>query len=315
MEIVGRPSSISYGAMAIAILGWGLSTTFIEFGLEFVSPFPFLFYRFGLATLVLTPFVLYFRRSEFIELIKNKWTWAIGLAEATGLTLQYLGQERDVPAGLAALLSLSFIIMVPFLSPIILNEKLEKNHLIAMSIAFIGVIFISSEGNVNNIMGSSFAGIMLLLGAALGYAFYIISTSRLTTIEKPDVDTFTLFYSVLLIISLASLVTTLTFSEISSVPSEGIQWIVLLTIFSTLIAFLAYFRGAQEISANVMSVLLPLQMLVPFTIDFFVLGRTYSLWVITGSFLVVLAMVIVVIQPYLGTPEKDPQIRIKVIES
>lgn len=301
--------------MTIAILGWGLSTTFIEFGLEFVAPFPFLFYRFGLATLVLTPFVLYFRRSEFIELIRNKWTWAIGLAEATGLTLQYLGQERDVPAGLAALLSLSFIIMVPFLSPIILNEKLEKNHLIAMTVAFIGVIFISSEGNVNNIMGSSFVGIMLLLGAAVGYAFYIISTSRLTTIEKPDVDTFTLFYSVLLIISLASFVTSLTFSELSSVPSEGIQWIVLLTIFSTLIAFLAYFRGAQEISANVMSVLLPLQMLVPFTIDFFVLGRTYSLWIITGSFLVVLAMVIVVIQPYLGTSEKDSQVKIKASES
>ncbi|MCE7734129.1 MAG: EamA family transporter [Candidatus Heimdallarchaeota archaeon] len=309
-----RPSSLSYGAMAIAILGWGLSTTFIEFGLEFVAPFPFLFYRFGLATLVLTPFVFYFRRSEFFELIKNKWTWAIGLAEASGLTLQYLGQET-VPAGLAALLSLSFIIIVPFLSPIILNEKLEKNHLIAMSVAFIGVIFISTEGNVNNIMGSSFIGIILLLGAAVGYAFYIISTSRLTTIEKPDVDTFTLFYSVLLIITLASLVTSLTFSELSSVPSEGIQWIVLLTIFSTLIAFLAYFRGAQEISANVMSVLLPLQMLVPFTIDFFVLGRTYSLWVITGSVLVVLAMVIVVIQPYLGTPEKDSKVLIKVVES
>ena len=312
---MGKPSSISYGAMTIAILGWGLSTTFIEQGLKFVDPFPFLFYRFGLATLVLTPLILIYRRKEFIELIKNKWTWAIGLAEATGLTLQYLGQETKIPAGLAALLSLSFIIMVPFLSPIILNEKLEKNHLIAMSVAFIGVIFISSEGNVNNILGSSFAGIMLLLGAALGYAFYIISTSRLTTIEKPDVDTFTLFYSVLLIISLASLVTSLTFSEMSSVPSEEIQWIVLLTIFSTLIAFLAYFRGAQEISANVMSVLLPLQMLVPFTIVFFVLGRTYSLWIITGSFLVVLAMVIVVIQPYLGRPENDPQIQIIASES
>jgi drug/metabolite transporter (DMT)-like permease len=184
-----------------------------------------------------------------------------------------------------------------------------------MTVAFIGVIFISSEGNVNNIVGSSFAGIILLLGAAVGYAFYIISTSRLTTIEKPDVDTFTLFYSVLLIISISSLFTSLTFSEISTVPSEGLQWIVLLTIFSTLIAFLAYFRGAQEISANVMSVLLPLQMLVPFTIDFFILGRTYSLWVITGSFLVVLAMVIVVIQPYLGAPEKDPQVQFKASES
>jgi len=301
VEIVSRPSKLSYSAMAVAILGWGLSSTFIEFGLEFVSPLPFLFFRFGLATISLIPLVIIFRSSEFIELIKNKWTWVIGISEAMGLTLQYLGQERDITAGLAALLSLSFIVIVPFISPFILHEKLEKNHIIAMSVAFIGVIFISSEGNLNNLTGSSILGIIFLLGAAVSYAFYIISTSRLTTIEKPNVDTFTLFFSVLLIITISSLITSLTFSNIPSVPREGIQWIVLLTIFSTLIAFFAYFRALKEISANVASVLLPLQVLVPFVIDFFVLGRIYSLWVLSGSFLVIIAMLIVVIQPYLKT--------------
>ncbi|PWI47718.1 hypothetical protein CEE45_10070 [Candidatus Heimdallarchaeota archaeon B3_Heim] len=299
MELVSRPSTISYGAMAIAILGWGLSTTFIEFGLEFIAPFPFLFFRFGLATITLTPLVILFRASEFLELIRNKWTWVIGISESLGLILQYLGQERDVAAGLAALLSLSFIVIVPFISPFILHEKLAKNHLVAMSVAFIGVIFISSEGNMINLTGSSILGIILLLGAAVGYAFYIISTSRLTTIEKPNVDTFTLFFSVLLIISLSSLFASLTFSNLPSVPREGIQWIVLLTIFSTLIAFFAYFRALQEISANVASVLLPLQVLVPFVIDFFILGRIYSLWVLTGSFLIIIAMLIVVIHPHL----------------
>ncbi|MHA2112228.1 MAG: EamA family transporter [Candidatus Hodarchaeales archaeon] len=108
---------ISYGAMTIAILGWGLSTTFIEFGLDFIAPFPFLFYRFGLATIALTPLVILFRFSEFLELIRNKWTWVIGISEASGLILQYLGQDRDATAGLAALLSLSFIVIVPFISP------------------------------------------------------------------------------------------------------------------------------------------------------------------------------------------------------
>ncbi|MHA2031358.1 MAG: DMT family transporter, partial [Candidatus Kariarchaeaceae archaeon] len=297
VEIVGKPSSISYGAMTIAVLGWGLSTTFIEFGLDYVKPFPFLFYRFLLATIVLTPFIVLYRKAEFIDVIKNKWTWIIGLSEATGLILQYLGQEKEIPAGLAALLSLSFIIIVPFVSPFFLDEQLEKNHLVAMSIAFIGVLFISSEGSVKNLTGSSILGIVLLLGAAVGYAFYIISTSRLTTIEKPNIDTFTLFYSVLLIISIASLIASVTFSKPSTVPLEGIKWIVLLTIFSTLIAFFAYFRALQEISANVASVLLPLQVLVPFAIDFFALGRRYSIWVISGSILVIIAMLIVVIQP------------------
>lgn len=306
VEILSKPSPISYVAMTIAILGWGLSTTFIEFGLEFVEPLPFLFYRFMLATVVLTPFVILYRRSEFSELIRNKWTWVIGISQSTGLILQYLGQERNVPAGLASLLSTSYIVMVPFISPLLLNEKLDKNHFLAMSVAFIGVIFISSENNVNRLANSSFLGIILLLGASGGYAFYFVSTSRLTTIEKPDVDIFTLFYSVLLIASLSSLSASLTFSEISIVPNKGIQWIILLTIFSTLIAFFAYFKAAQEISANVTSVLLPLMMLIPFTIDFFVLGRTYSSLVLTGSFFIILAMIIVLSQPYFGESQNAP---------
>lgn len=301
--------------MTIAVLGWGLSTTFIEFGLEFIDPFPFLFYRFSLATLVLTPLIILYRRSQFFELIKNKWTWVIGLSEATGLLLQYLGQQRDVPAGLAALLSLSFIVIVPFISPFFVNEKLERSHFIAMSIAFLGVILISSEGDTKNLSGSSIIGILLLLGAAVGYAFYIVSTSRLTTIEKPDVDTFTLFYSILLIISISSLTSTLIFAEIEKPASESIKWIILLVIFSTIIAFFAYFRALQEISANVASVLLPLQMLVPFAIDFIYLGRTYSYWVLSGSALIVVAMIIVVIQPYLENSKTAPSAKLNITES
>jgi drug/metabolite transporter (DMT)-like permease len=291
--------------LSIAILGWGLSTTFIEFGLEFIGPLPFLFYRFGLATITLTPLVILFRLSKFLELIRNKWTWVIGISESLGLIFQYLGQECGVTAGLAALLLLSFIVIVPFISPFILHEKLGRNHLIAMLIAFIGVIFISSEGNLYNLASSSILGIIFLLAAAVSYAFYIISTSRLTTIEKPNVDTFTLFYTVLLIITLSSLFASLTFSKLSSIPRESIQWIILLIIFSTLIAFFAYFRALQEITANVASVLLPLQILVPFVIDFFVLDRIYSVWILTGSFLIIMAMSIVVIQPYLESSKTE----------
>ena len=307
LDIVSRPSTVAYCAMVIAVLGWGLSTTFIEFGLEFLEPFPFLFYRFVLAIILLTPLIFFFRALEFLKLIQNKWVWVIGISEASGLILQYLGQEREVTAGLAALLSLSFIVIVPFISPFILNEQLEKHHLVAMSIAFIGVIFISSEGDLANLSGNSILGIIFLLGAAVGYAFYIISTSRLTTIEEPTVDTFTLFYTVLLIITFFSFLASLTFSKLEVVPTDAIQWVVLLTIFSTLIAFFAYFRSLQEISANVASVLLPLQVLVPFIVDFFVLGRNYSLWIITGSILIILAMFIVVFQPYLGNARSESQ--------
>ena len=295
------PTRSSYILISIAILSWGLSTPFIEFGLKYLNPLPYLAYRFLLATIILTPFVLINKRVEVTELLQNKWVWFIGLSETFGLTVQYLGQEQGVPSGLAALLSLLFLLIVPFLSVWILNESLELIHLIAVAIGLIGVLLISTEGTLSNLTGGSTLGVGLLLSAAFGYAVYITTTSRLTTIEKPDVDTFALFYIVLSIISVNTIIVTLIFDafpSIQSIDNRAFLWLGLLTLFPTLVAFLAYFEALKEISANSASVLLLIQVIVPFIIDIVFLDRFYSLWVWFGSIIILVAMVIVVSIPY-----------------
>lgn len=292
--------SKSYLFMTIAILGWGFSVPFIEFGLKNIAPLPFLSYRFILVIGILTPIMLKYRLKEFTILIKNYWVWIIGISESLGLILQYLGQESGVPAGLATLLSLCFLLFVPFLSPIILGEILKKQHGIAIVVGFIGLVFISTEGDLDNLIGGSisFIGIILLLGAAFSYAVYIVTTSRLTTIEEDEVDTFTLFYLVLLIVAVSSSLGTIVFSSFTTIEQPVWIWLVLLVIFSTIIAFFAYFEALKGISANTASVLLLLQVIVPFFIDFVFLDRTYGIWIIAGSFLIVVAMIIVVTIPY-----------------
>ena len=161
MSQITSPSSKSYIFMFIAIFGWGFSSSFIEFGLKYLNPMPFLFYRFLIAVLILSPYALLFKREAIWKLLRNKLTWIIALSESTGLTVQYFGQEKGVPAGLAALLSLLFILIVPFISPFITNEKLTKTHFIAMLVAFIGVFLISSEGDVNNLKFDSLVGVFL----------------------------------------------------------------------------------------------------------------------------------------------------------
>ena len=89
-----------------------------------------------------------------------------------------------------------------------------------------------------------------------------------------------------------------------SVPQSAWVWIIALVIFSTLIAFFAYFEALQEISANMASVLLLLQVLVPTTIDYFLLDLRYNVWEIAGSIFIVVAMIIVVIIPYIENTEQ-----------
>ncbi|MHA2253613.1 MAG: DMT family transporter [Candidatus Kariarchaeaceae archaeon] len=296
------PSTKSYILIFIAIITWGLSTPFIEQGLKYFSPLPFLTFRFLIASIILTPYVLINKFAQLKELMKIKWVWFIAFSETFGLIVQYLGQEEGIDAGLASLLSMMFILIVPFLSPWLLNVNLNKIHLFAVFIGLLGVSFISTEGEVANLTEGSFIGILLLLGAALGYAFYIATTSRLTTIEKPDVNAFVLFYAVLMIISISTAIISILVDssafKLSSSP-EAWLWLLGLVIFSTLIAFLAYFEALKEISANMASILLLLQVIVPFVIDTVILKKSYSLWIWSGSIIIVLSMFIVVSIPYL----------------
>lgn len=282
-----------YIAMGIAIIGWGLSTIFIEEGLNFIDPYSYLFFRFFISFIILTPFVVYKKLPLILNMMKNKWVWIIGLSEALGMVLQYSGQKENVPAGLAALLSLIFLIIVPFLSPIILNKRMKRNHFYAIIIGFIGVFLIAIDSNQMDFEGS-LKGITLLLSAAFGYALYIVSTSRYTTIENKSVDIFVLFYIVLFIISITSFLLMMINNKVSLPSNEKIWiWIILLVIFSTIIAFIAYFEAMKVISANTASVLLLMQMLIPFSVEF-VFGRRYSLQIWFGAILLMISMIIVV---------------------
>lgn len=290
-----------YSFMAMAIFGWGLSTSLIEFGLQYVSPFSFLFLRFSIASLILTPFILKTKYKEIKSLLRSKWVWFIGFSESTGMLLQYLGQREGVPAGLAALLSLIFLIFVPFLSPLILDDRINRYHIVAIVLGFIGVTIIASEGDISYLLdfdSGSILGIILLVLAALAYAFYIVTTSRLVTIENTNTDTTALFYIILIIISVVSFMMMILF-ETPQLPSENIGWlwIGLLVVFSTIMAFFAYFIALKQISANSASVLLLLQFTIPFTIDIAILKRVYSPVVVVGVGFVLMAMIVIVMIP------------------
>ncbi|MDH5403111.1 MAG: DMT family transporter [Candidatus Heimdallarchaeota archaeon] len=293
------PSMRSYTFMFTAIIAWGLSTPFIEFGLLYITPFPFLAYRFIFAAVIITPYVIITRSKELGKMLKNKWVWAIGISESLGLILQYIAQSMGVTAGLAALLSLMFLVMVPFLSPLFLTEKIYKYHGFAIIVALVGIYYISFPSGINSQNNNStpFIGVILLLGSALSYGLYIIFTSRYTTIENRDVDTFSLFYVVLVIISIFSSLTTITFDSFKPIQGELWIWLIGISLIPTIIAFFSYFEALKTIPANTSSVLLPMQLIVPFITDYFIVRRIYGFSTVLGILCIIVSMAIVVITP------------------
>ncbi|MHA2103668.1 MAG: DMT family transporter [Candidatus Hodarchaeales archaeon] len=294
---------LGYIFIFIAIITWGLSTTLIDLGLKSnISVLSFLGFRFLLALLIFTPYILLKKLNPLINLVRNKWVWIIGLSESSGLIFQYYGQNEGVSPGLSALLAMLFLLLamlflviVPFIAPFIIQEQIKKYHIYGIILGLIGVILVTSEGRIENLTSGSILGAILLLTAAFSYAIYIVATSRVTTIEIKDVDVFSLFYAVMIIITLTSLGIGGLTGELTVPPMESWIWIVLLVIFSTLIAFLAYFKALKTVPANTASILLILQLVIPFTIDIIFLDISYSNWIFAGAFTIVFAIVVVLI--------------------
>ena len=303
--------SFGYTMLTIAIIGWGASSPMIELGLRTgIAAMPFLSYRFILASLILTPYVL-IKRHDIFPMFKLPLVWLVGLSESAGLILQYFGQEEQVPPGLASLLSLLFLLIVPFIAPIFLSEKFQPKHLIAVGIALIGVVLISSNGDIVGLFTGniSILGVVLLILAAVGYAFYIVFTSKLRTTDT-SVDTFAIFYCVMVIIAISSGIASFISGGFPKPAPQLYLWLILLVIFSSLIAFVTYFEAMKTVSANIASVLLLTQVFVAFFIDLIFLKGHYSLWVLAGSFVILVAMVIAVSIK----PETKPQKSAKVLD-
>ena len=297
-NITYNSSSKYYIASLFAIIGWGLSTSFVEFGLAYIDPYEFLALRFLLAVLIATPFILISKRNEVFQLLKSPWMYIIATCETSGLLFQYVGQlqQFDVSAGLASLLTMMFIMIVPALSYYFLKEKFTLNHAIAIVLGFIGILFIVTQGNLSNLASSSTIGVILLLLSATSYAFYQLSTSKYTREINKEVDSIAMFYAVMIAITIFSFVVSFLKSSFIfhfNVKPDAWLWIAALSIFSTIMAFTGYFYASKGIQANTLSILLISQMLVPFFVDIAILGKQYSLWVYTGGLIIVMGMIFI----------------------
>ncbi len=278
--------------ISIAIVGSGLSSTFVELGLNSIPSVPFLFYRFAISMLILTPLISIKKRHQVSNLFKNKFVWLIGIFEGLGLILQYVGQELQIPAGLATLLTITYALMVPFFSWILIKQKLKIYHLIAVIMSLIGIFFIISEGSLTFLNNSSFSliGILILISSAIFLGLYITFTSYIQKLHNNNLDSFSLFYVTIVIISLFSMLMMIVTGQYVIPSQDSWIWLLLLVIFSTIIAFYMYFMAMKTLNANQVSLLLLLQVIVPFAIDIFIFGRNYNIWVLIGSIILFISV-------------------------
>ncbi|MFQ5979694.1 MAG: DMT family transporter [Candidatus Heimdallarchaeota archaeon] len=279
--------------LLIATVIWGLAPVAVELLLDHLTPLQTITLRFGIGVLLLTLFLPLLKRGDTFPLLTSKTCILLGWVEAFGLLAATTGQKMTT-AGLATLLSTSFVFIVPFLAWKLEGTDLNLRTVLLASIAIMGIFLISFNGDWSNFSGLSILGILILMLAALLFGLYIaISGKFLKNANREDtkLDLVSFTYASLvhtfLPLFLLSMITT---SSTLSLPLKILPLLLFLGIFPTIVAFLLYHRAITRIGSVSTSFYLVIQVIIPFFYELAFSQQNYSPWVLVGIFVLLLSL-------------------------
>jgi O-acetylserine/cysteine efflux transporter len=149
-------------ALAVLVAAiWGFNFIAVKTGLSEMPPFLYGGARFVVAVIP----ILWFVKKPPVS-----WSLIIGIGLTLGVAkfgLMFLGIHVGMSAGLASLVLQSQAFFTTVLSVLLLGDKIRSNQIIGMFIAFSGITMIG----VTLHEGSTLPGFLMILGAAISWAF------------------------------------------------------------------------------------------------------------------------------------------------
>ncbi len=222
----------------ITIIMWALSHIWIRVALEHFSVFPLGFLRYLSASVSLIA-VLFLYRMPLPK--KKDFPWFI-LSGATGFFLYMIfyniGAKTTTVATSGVILASAPVFTVLF-SVILLKEKISLRQWLAIAIEFIGIIVITAHGAIFSVN----IGILWLFAAALSLSIYNLTQRKLTkSYSVLQTTTFSIFAGTILL----SVSAKQSFAELKTASTNHISSILLLGIFASSIAYIAWSKAFEK---------------------------------------------------------------------
>lgn len=193
MKISNRTIGIICGAVAAA--AYGLNPLFAvplyKFGL---TPVMVLFFRFLLATVMLLP-ILLIKRIPLAVDRKEAWASCLGGALMVSSSLCLYSSFNHMDIGLAMTILFIYPIIVAGIMSGFYGEKLAWTTVASITLALLGLAFITCIGKPPKAGSITLTGVLLALGSSLSYSLYIVAV-RKTAMHNMPSEKLT-FYTVL----------------------------------------------------------------------------------------------------------------------
>ena len=283
-------SLLTYLALALAVLFWGLSFVATKIALQSFTPFCLIFFRF-------------FAAAIFFSLL----LWRTGFPPLTGKTLRSLVLLTLMQPGLyflfettglqytsatkTSLIIATIPVVVLVLSAVYLKERLRPLNIVGIILSLVGVALLVFGGEQQRAAGGALLGDMLIFGAVLAASAYMIMTRRLgESLTSLQITGMQIIFGALLF--LPAFLWDLPKLHWSAVSHESLIALLVLTLFATIVAFLCYNYALTRIPAAQAAVCINGIPLVTAGGAWLLLGETLALAQMAGGALVLSAVLL-----------------------
>lgn len=298
-----KPKLIPILEAIFTVVVWGATFIATKIALTEVSPATIVWIRFAMGVVILGATVmlrkqfaipeksewLYFALLGFIGVTFHQWLQANGLKTAQATTTAWIVATTPV-----------FIALLGWL---VLKEKLGWARVGGIALAALGVLLIVSKGNLSALFTGreGTIGDLLVLISAPNWAVYTVLSRR----ELARHPAARMMFYVMLLGWLFTTVWIFGFgpglSEIPNITLKGWSAILVLGIFGSGLAYIAWYDALQALPASQLGVFLNIEPLVTTLLAALLLNESITWLVLFGGGIIILGIYLVNRAPAVST--------------
>ncbi len=276
--LVGIAAAICYGTNplgALKLYAAGMQTNSV------------LFYRFGLAWVIIT--IVMLLRKESFRVTRQEFRVLTGLGLlfiVSSLTL-YLS-FLYMAAGVASTILFTYPVMTAVIMALFFHERITFSTVLSLLLSGAGVVMLYWSDGVGTL---SILGVFLVLASALSYALYIILMNK----GNLQMSSFKINFYVLMYCTLGMVVYSLLAGMPLTLPQNAVSWFYVgwLAIVPAIFALVLMVYAAKYVGSTATAILGALEPLTAVLIGLLVFNEPFTTYLAVGIVLILAAVVII----------------------
>jgi drug/metabolite transporter (DMT)-like permease len=255
-----------------------------------MDTFTILFLRFGLAAVVMGLWTAWRHEKRpgpgvVLQLV------GMGAIGYVGQATLYFSALKYTSPGLVALLLYLYPVFVALLAVVFRHERLTMLKLLALGLALAGVALTVNPGWGGVNITGQWTGILMAVGAALVYSFYIIVGAGVLKQVSAVLSTTIIFASAA---AMSGMIVGLQAASTPHWPGDGAAWLVIgwIVVLATLIPVVTFLAGLERIGPTNASMLSTIEPVVTVLLAAWLLSEPLPAIALLGGVLILGAVLL-----------------------